>query len=194
MSLGDYMPRKWRERRTEDRPMRATGAPMARVGQMLDRFISDFFEMSPLTQIEHLGAFSPRVNLSENENSITITAELPGMDEKDVDVTLTRDRLILRGEKKEEHSDGERGRYYECSYGTFERHIPLPVDVNEDEVTAHFDRGVLTITLPKTEEARSRTKKVVIQKGSERRTGEEKRTQPRQESAQTGRDESRTAH
>ena len=94
---------------------------------------------------------------------IKVSAELPGMDEKDIDVSLTRDTLTIKGEKKEEKEDTGKDYYkMERSYGSFTRSIPLPVEVDTDKVQATFKKGVLEITLPKTAKAIQETKKVPV--------------------------------
>ena len=107
--------------------------------------------------------FTPRVDVSETDKEITVSAELPGMEEKDIDVSLTRDALTIKGEKKEEKE--EKGKDYyrmERSYGSFSRSIPLPVEVDTDKVEATFKKGVLEITLPKTAQAIKETRKVPL--------------------------------
>ena len=107
------------------------------------------------------GRFSwPRVELSETDKQLKVTAELPGLEEKDVQVELANGILVIRGEKKvESESDGRL--FSERYYGAFERQIPLD-GVQEDKADASFNNGVLTITLPKSEEARQRVKRIAI--------------------------------
>jgi len=103
----------------------------------------------------------PNVELSETDKEIRVTAELPGLDEKDVEVTLDDDVLTLRGERRSESEDSER-QFSERFYGRFERRIPLGSEVEEDKVEARFKNGVLTITMPKTERAQGRAKRIAI--------------------------------
>jgi HSP20 family protein len=103
----------------------------------------------------------PNVEFSETDKEIRVTAELPGLDEKDVEVTLDDDVLVLRGEKRAENEDKER-QFSERFYGRFERHIPLGAEVEDDKVEARFKNGVLTITMSKTERAQSRAKRIAI--------------------------------
>ena len=100
---------------------------------------------------EFTGSFMPRLDVTEDAKAVTVTAELPGLSEKEIDLSLSGDTLTIRGEKKEEKEDKNRNYYYsERSYGTFMRSIPLPRQVETDKVSASFKKGVLTITLPKT--------------------------------------------
>ena len=104
------------------------------------------------------GAFSPQVDVSETEDEIVVSAELPGLDQEDIDLSLSNGTLLIRGEKREERE--EEGESYYCSeraYGAFRRDIPLPSAVDAHQVDAVFSQGVLTVTLPKTEEAKAKT-------------------------------------
>jgi HSP20 family protein len=103
----------------------------------------------------------PNVEFSETDKEIRVTAELPGIDEKDVEVTLDDDVLTLRGEKRAENEDKDR-QFSERFYGHFERRIPLDAEVQADKVEARFKNGVLTITMPKTERAQSKAKRIAI--------------------------------
>lgn len=111
---------------------------------------------------EQWTAFSPRVDVTETDEQVQVSAELPGLDAKDVDVTLSHGTLTISGEKKEEKE--EQGKNYfraERSYGSFKRSVSLPGTVETDKAEAEFKRGVLTITLPKRAKARDR-KKITI--------------------------------
>jgi HSP20 family protein len=91
------------------------------------------------------------MNVSETEKEIRITAELPGVSEQDIDVSLDDDVLTIRGEKKfERKEEKETFHFVECSYGTFQRSLRLPFPINPEQVQASFENGVLTLTLPKT--------------------------------------------
>lgn len=99
----------------------------------------------------------PSVDISETGDNLLIRAELPGMDAKDVEVTLSGNMLTIKGEKKKEEE--EKGESYYSSeryYGAYERALRLPVEVQTDKAEATFDKGVLTITLPKVEAAKKR--------------------------------------
>jgi HSP20 family protein len=103
------------------------------------------------------------VDITENEKEIKLSAELPGMDEKDIDVSLQNNTLTIKGEKKEEKEDKGKDCYkMERSYGSFSRSIPVPVEVETDKVEAKFNKGVLSITLPKTAKAVAETKKIAV--------------------------------
>jgi len=103
----------------------------------------------------------PSVEVVESDKDIRIAAELPGLDEKDVKVSVNDDVLTIRGERKTEIDDRER-HFSERYYGRFERVIPLPFEVEDDRAEASFENGVLTVTLPKSPKAEARTKRVAI--------------------------------
>jgi HSP20 family protein len=99
--------------------------------------------------------FLPRVDVTEENAEIKVTAELPGLDEKAVKVELEEDSLILSGEKKEEHEEKTRSGYRkERRYGSFRREIRLPARAQAEKARAEFKNGVLTVTIPKAEESR----------------------------------------
>lgn len=103
----------------------------------------------------------PHVEVIDRDKEVRISAELPGLGEKDVEVRVEDNVLILRGEKRTEFDDAER-QYSERSYGRFERHLALPAEVDEERASATFRNGVLTVTLPKKERARPHTKRIAI--------------------------------
>ena len=96
-------------------------------------------------------AFEPRVDVVETDQEVKVTAELPGLDAQDVDLTLAHNVLTIKGEKKHEHEEkGENYYRAERSYGAFQRSVVLPQGVETDDAEAAFDKGVLTVTFPKT--------------------------------------------
>lgn len=110
-----------------------------------------------------LSSFTPAINVAESDRDYKVTAELPGMDEQDIELSLHRDHLTIKGEKKQEHEEKGNGFHrVERSYGSFQRMIPLPQEVNAEQVTANFQKGVLTITLPKLPEVQSGAKRIAI--------------------------------
>jgi HSP20 family protein len=106
----------------------------------------------------------PNLEVSETEKELRITAEMPGLEEKDVEVFLEDGMLTLRGEKKSETEDKSR-QFSERFYGRFERQIALGPEVEPDKVAASFKNGVLTITLPKSERAQSKARRIAIGTG-----------------------------
>jgi HSP20 family protein len=106
----------------------------------------------------------PNLEVSETEREVRVTAELPGLEEKDVEILLDDGMLTLRGEKKSETEDKSR-QLSERFYGRFERQIALGPEVEQDKVAATFKNGVLTITLPKSERAQSKARRIAISTG-----------------------------
>jgi len=143
---------------------RESDHPFVLFRKEFDDLFDNFFRSFDMQPFEgRIGAFSPKVDVTENEKEFNISAELPGMDDKDIDVSLQNDMLTIRGEKKEEKEDKGKDYYrMERSYGYFSRTIPLPVEVETDKVDAKFKKGVLTITLPKTAKAVAETKKISV--------------------------------
>jgi len=109
------------------------------------------------------GIYSPNIDVRETDQAYRITAELPGLNESDVEINLRDNNLIISGEKKTEHDEKREDRYYsERSYGRFQRAIPFAIEVDADKAQAKFDRGVLTIELPKNAQARDKTRRIQI--------------------------------
>jgi len=106
----------------------------------------------------------PTVEVSEDSKAIRVSAELPGMDEDDVDVVFDDGVLILRGEKRSDVEDKDR-HYSEHFYGRFERVVPVPVAIDEDGIKAQFKKGVLTVTLPKSKAQQESVRRIPINRG-----------------------------
>jgi HSP20 family protein len=140
--------------------------------RLFDRFDGGFrlpsfrrmFDLEPFWSREtSLGINVPAVDMSEDDKSYTIAAELPGLDEKNIDVSLSGDVLVIKGEKKEEKEDKEKNYYMsERFYGSFQRSFRLPDGVDRDKIAASFAKGVLTITVPKTADAQKQQKKIEV--------------------------------
>jgi len=106
---------------------------------------------------------APAVDVGEDEKAYTVTAELPGIEEKDLDVTVTGDVLVLKGEKKQEKEEKNKNYYLsERSYGSFQRSFALPDGVDRSKISAAFSKGVLTVTLPKSVDSQKQQKKIEI--------------------------------
>lgn len=106
----------------------------------------------------------PTIDVAETDKEITVTAELAGMDQKDVELTINDNVLTIRGEKKEEKEHKDAKSYHkECNYGAFVRSVELPAEVDQDKVKAEFKKGVLKIQMPKLETATPKGKKINIE-------------------------------
>ena len=124
-----------------------------------DFFENNLFDFRPISEKNHF----PRVDVTETKNEFLISAELPGMDDKDIDVTLDDETLTLKGEKKVEKEDRQ-GEFYsrERSYGSFHRIFKVPETIDQNKIDASFNKGVLTVKLPKTPESKKEVKKIPI--------------------------------
>ncbi len=143
--------------------------PFTNLEKQFEGLLSNFFGGSPFGSLSSAVAecdrFSPSINLTEDDDKVTIQAELPGVPEDAVEIIATQDSLTLRGEKKEEtRKEGENSLYIERSFGSFERTFALPAEVDRDKADAAFENGVLTISLPKTQAAKETIKKIGISK------------------------------
>jgi HSP20 family protein len=140
--------------------------PFRTLFQEVQKTFEDFSRRSPFARFSP-GILSPKIDVAESKDAIDITAELPGVDEKDVDVTLADDVLTIRGEKKSEREEQDKDKNWhvvERSYGSFSRAIPLPFEPDATKVEAKFDKGVLRIHLPKSEETTKKEQKIEIKK------------------------------
>jgi HSP20 family protein len=112
------------------------------------------------------GALAPSMDVTEDGSAYTITAELPGLEDKDIDVSIDGSMLNIRGEKQQETERKEKNYYLsERSYGSFARSLYLPDGVDRDKISAQIAKGVLTVTLPKTAAAQNNSKKIEVKAG-----------------------------
>lgn len=148
-------------------PFRAA-TPFGALSREMDRLFDDLgrgWGLAPFRFLEPktFTDLMPRMDVVETDKEIKVTAELPGMDEKDVDVSLEGDQLTLKGEKKAESEEkGKSFHRVERSYGTFHRVMTIPAEVDPAKVTAAFKKGVLTVTLVKTPSAQTRARKIEV--------------------------------
>jgi HSP20 family protein len=165
MALKSLLPR--RAARGEIRPLRDYDDVFGSFHREMDRLFNRFlggFDIEPWREMQMLeGDFVPSVDITENDKEIIVTAELPGMSDKDLNVTVSKSELTIKGEKKEETEDKGKDYYRaERRFGSFCRVIPLTSEVDESKTDAQFKKGVLTVRMPKTAEARSAAKKVTV--------------------------------
>ncbi|HLH49508.1 MAG TPA: Hsp20/alpha crystallin family protein [Roseiarcus sp.] len=127
--------------------------------------IGDFRFRRSLTDWEPrwLGETAPAVDVAEKEKAFEVTAELPGIDQNNVEVKLANDVLTIKGEKKQETEEKKKNYYMsERRYGSFERSFQVPEGVDQDKIEASFNKGVLTVTLPKSVEAQKSAKTITV--------------------------------
>lgn len=170
MNMRDLIP--WgRSQQTPGR-YREEGDPFMTLHREMNRLFDDVFrgfEMTPFAGPSagpsRVGVW-PHVEVVEHDKEVFISAELPGLDEKDVEILMGDNVITIRGEKKSEIEDKERA-FSERYYGRFERRIPLAWEVEEDKAHASFKNGVLTIMIPKSAESRSAMKRIAINREDE---------------------------
>ena len=105
----------------------------------------------------------PAVDVTEDDKAYKIAAELPGIEEKDVEVSVSGDILTLKGEKRQEKEEKDKNSYVsERAYGSFQRVFALPTGIDRDKITAEFAKGVLTVSLPKSADAQKQQKKIEV--------------------------------
>ena len=145
------------------------------IHQMFDEFARNMeawpfyrraLDWEPVRRIEKAaGMMVPDIDATETDNEMRVTAELPGMEEKDVDVQLSGDRLTIRGEKREESESEEKDVHIsERSYGSFLRTLRVPDSVDPENITAAMKNGVLTVVMPKTAVAKEKQRKIPVGK------------------------------
>jgi HSP20 family protein len=144
---------------------REEASPFLTLHREMNRLFEDVFrgfDVAPIGNDRFLdrGIGWPNIEVSETDKELRVTAELPGLEEKDIDVELAHGALTIRGEKKTETEDKDR-LFSERTYGRFERRIPVD-DIEHDKVLASFKNGVLTVTLPKSSDARQSVKRIAI--------------------------------
>lgn len=162
MAIGDLAP--WKRRDLAGRE----GAMFASLHNEIDRLFEDYFNGNrlPSMKARFESMLAPDIDVSETDKEIQVSAELPGVEEKDVDVTLADGRLTIKGEKKQESEEKDKEFHrVERSYGSFERTLSLPDEIDENKVSATFKNGVLSVTIAKKKGAKPAAKKIAVKKG-----------------------------
>lgn len=169
--MKDLIP--WKKKEANVEHVREQGEQLSalqrRMNHLFDDFFADFdsfFGERPfhvMKPAEKPWFDSPNFEVSETDEEFRVKAELPGLDEKDIEVNMERDLLTVKGEKRREQEEKKRNyTLSEVSYGQFSRTIPLPDGVDREKAKAVFKKGVLTLTLPKTEQAKTQRKRIEI--------------------------------
>jgi len=163
MKLNSIMP--WKKGDSHLSHVRTGDDPLNLLQRRMNHLFDDFFGGQLSDRWGRFGDdFAPQIDISETSGELRISAELPGLDEKDVEVTLTDNVLTLKGEKKEEHVEDKEDHYHsERSYGYFERAVQLPDGTDTEKAKAKFKKGVLEIAIPKKPEAQTRSKKIELE-------------------------------
>jgi len=133
-----------------DRSLTGSMSPFMSLQREIDRLFDDFTRGFPALSGNGANALVPSMDVTETDKEIEITAELPGLEEKDVQVNVADNLLTIRGEKKAEKEQKDKNyRLVERSYGSFERTLELPDGVNADAIKANISKGVLKVSIPK---------------------------------------------
>jgi len=143
--------------------------PFTSLHREMNRMFEDFaqsFDLAPWSNWEAAG-FHPRTDVRETDDAVLVTAEMPGLEEKDFELNFCKGVLTLKGEKRHEHEEKGKGSVHriERSYGSFRREIPLPCDVVAEKATADFRNGVLNVTLPKAPSAKRSVHRIEVKSG-----------------------------
>jgi HSP20 family protein len=169
MRVTDLIP--WKHGRGSQPAPRTEQDPVTMLQQDVNRAVGDFLRMFNTPFAGWPGALAAsqtgmQVDVSETDKEVKIAAELPGIDEKDIDVRVTDDMVAIRGEKKADREAKDRGYVLrERSFGVVERAVPLPDGVDANAAKATFKSGVVTITIPKTKRAQSEAKRISVRSG-----------------------------
>ena len=160
--------KKWFGSSEEEMPSQRGewSSPFRQLQGEMNRLFEDFFGQSSMMMQRPghgssgsmmQGRFSPRIDISEDTESVRITAEMPGMNKDDIEIYADEDSVTIRGEKRHEETKEDEGVYRsERSYGYFRRTIPLPVEVDTENSEAKFEKGVLNLRFPKVGEAKGK--------------------------------------
>ena len=170
MTLKQMMPWRWgglRSWEDEDRPFESFFHGMDSLHKEMDRLFENFWKVgthpSSIGKPWELAQVNPLIDETEDDKAFHVKVELPGMDQEDVDITLTEGLLTIRGEKKQEEEEQGKDFYRsERSFGAFRRAIPIPMEVDETKIDPSFKKGVLNITLPKSVEAQKKVKHIPV--------------------------------
>jgi HSP20 family protein len=136
-------------------------SPLSSVASLLEDYFSDGFARADR---DITNTTWPRVDIAENADSYVIKADLPGMSKEDIALTVENGVLTIRGEKKEERKESEKGRYYhyERTFGKFQRAFNLPEDVDADSIAAKYDNGILELSIRKVEKAKPKAIEITV--------------------------------
>jgi HSP20 family protein len=164
--------------KTSMQPLHAL-RPFESLRREVDRLFEDFsggvwrppfgrslFDIGPFRRVEAAFGAVPAVDVTETDKSYEITVDLPGMEEKNIDVKFANGILTIKGERQDEKEEKKKDYYVqERSFGSFERSFQVPDNVDTDKIDASFKKGVLTVVLPKSAEAQKAEKKIEVKAG-----------------------------
>lgn len=147
MTLRDMIP--WKHNKDAPGEKRLSH-PLQELHWGIDRMFDDFMQRWDRLATTDEGVLAPRTDVSETDKEVTVTAEMPGLDGKDIDVSLERDSLVIQGKKESKQEDKGKSYYQvERAYRSFYRAIPLPCEIDDKKIKAVYKKGLLTVHLPK---------------------------------------------
>ena len=154
-------------REKETAPVRRNESDVFGLRRDIDRLFDEFFTGFGVTPFRgwdrDVAVFAPRVDIVETDREVQLSAELPGLDEKDFEVTVDDNAVTIKGEKKEEREEKTEQSYHlERSYGSFHRVIPLPTEIEAGKASASFKKGVLKVVLPKAAREKAKGRRIEI--------------------------------
>jgi HSP20 family protein len=148
----------WRRRDRESYPISFPRDFQRSFEDLINRFFGDEQLLPGFSR-----TFTPAIDMSDSDDAFVLEAEIPGIDAKDLDISLTGDVLTIKGEKKEKKEDKKKGVHrVERTFGSFSRSFQLPCEVQEDKIEAKFENGVVKLTLPKAEAAKKKSINIAV--------------------------------
>lgn len=158
----------WHHRRGSELDVRRDTDPILKMQREMNRMFESFFDnpFGAMRSMENWEGFAPNIDVYETDKEIKMDVELPGMDEKNIDISLHNGILTISGKREDEETQKEKSYYrHERTFGSFRRSIQLPDEVDEDRIDASYSKGILKITLPKSEQSVTSRRKIEIKKG-----------------------------
>lgn len=158
----------WHHRRGSELDVRRDTDPILRLQREMNRMFETFFDnpFGAMRSMEGFEGFAPNIDVYETDREIRMDVELPGMDEKDIDISLRNNILTISGKRENEETEKEKSYYrHERSFGSFRRSIQLPEEVDDQRIEASYSKGILKVVLPKHEQSVTTRRKIEIKKG-----------------------------
>lgn len=158
----------WHHRRGSELDVRRDTDPILRLQREMNRMFETFFDnpFGAMRSMEGFEGFAPNIDVYETDREIRMDVELPGMDEKDIDISLRNNILTISGKRENEETEKDKSYYrHERSFGSFRRSIQLPEEVDDQRIEASYSKGILKVVLPKHEQSVTTRRKIEIKKG-----------------------------
>lgn len=160
MQVSDLLPWNWHSK--DVAVQRPEASSFSQLQTNINHLFEDFLNISGPVE-GRVSGFLPALDVANDDEGLSVTLELAGLDEKDIDVSIDHDVLTIRGEKRSEQEESRDGvQWSECSYGAFRRGIPLPPGLDLDSIQAKFKKGVLRVKIPRTAESMESRRSVAV--------------------------------